>query len=73
MKWALVLWLVAPDNFTVFERFESVEQCLQKREVVLRAFEQVDSDYQAVCRPIKKGGSKANSDIVVHRYIIQAN
>ena len=64
MKWALVVWVVSANNFTVFDKFETVEQCLNKREIVVAAFDQVNSKYNAVCRPIKNGGEKSNSNIV---------
>jgi hypothetical protein len=67
MKWALVVWVVSANNFTVFDKFDTVEQCLNKREVVVAAFDQVNSKYNAVCRPIKNGGEKSNSNIVVYR------
>ena len=42
MNWALVIWVVSSNNFTVFERFESLDNCLNKRETVISAFQQVD-------------------------------
>ena len=70
MKWALVVWVVSSNNFTVFERFESLDNCLDKRETVISAFQQVDSKYNAVCRPISPTGAKSNSNIIVHRAVV---
>ena len=71
MKWALVIWSLSPDSFQVVERFQTLEQCLSKRETVIAAFNQADSDFGSSCRPIKPGGAKANSDIVVHKLTIR--
>jgi len=71
MKWALVIWSLSPDSFQIFERFQTLEQCLQKRETVQAAFAQADSDFGSSCRPIKPGGARANSDIVIHRLTIR--
>lgn len=70
MKWALVLWLANPNNFTVLDRFQTVEDCLEKRETVISAFSQANSQMKAVCRPIRADGDKARSNIVVHKAVI---
>lgn len=70
MKWALVIWLSHPGNFAISERFVTVDDCLSKRQVVMKAFNQVDSRYNAVCRPIAPNGEKSNSDIVIHRAVV---
>jgi hypothetical protein len=70
MKWALVIWLSNPGNFAISERFLTVDECLSKRQVVMSAFNQVDSKYNAVCRPIAPNGEKSNSNIVIQRYVI---
>lgn len=71
MKWALVIWALSSDNFTVYERFPSVDQCLEKRESVMKALSQVDSKMKVTCRPIQPGGQKARSQIVVEKHILQ--
>ncbi len=70
MTWALVIWALSPDNFTVYDRFQTVEQCLEKRQSVVKALKQADSKMQLSCRPIKPGGQKARGEIVVQKYIL---
>jgi len=71
MKWALVIWALSADNFTVYERFQTVEDCLDKRTMVMKALHQADSKMQLSCRPIKPGGQKARNEIVVEKYTFQ--
>jgi len=70
MKWALVIWALSADNFTVYERFQTVEECLEKRETVTKALQQANSKMQLSCRPIKSGGQKARSEIVVQKFTL---
>jgi hypothetical protein len=37
---------------------------------LISAFQQVNSKYNAVCRPISPTGAKSNSNIVVHRAVV---
>ena len=71
MKWALVIWALSADNFTIYEKFATVDQCLEKRESVMKALKQVDSNMKLSCRPIQPGGQKARSQIVVEKHILQ--
>jgi len=87
MKWALVIWLASSgsDNFSVYERFVTLEECLDKKQTVTKALNQTNSDkkqtvtkalnqtnsnMRVVCRPIEKGGQKENKTVIVQRYIL---
>ena len=32
MEWVLVIWLASANNFTIYEKFQSEEMCLEKQE-----------------------------------------
>jgi hypothetical protein len=73
MKWALVIWLSGSgsDNFSVYERFVTLENCLDKKQTVSKALDQTNSNMRVVCRPIAQGGQKENkSAIAVNRYTV---
>lgn len=73
MNWALVIWLASSgsDNFSVYERFATLEECLDKKQTVSKALDQANSNMRVVCRPIAKGGQKENkSAIAVNRYTV---
>jgi hypothetical protein len=73
MNWALVIWLASSgsDNFSVYERFATLEECLDKKQTVSKALDQSNSNMRVVCRPIAKGGQKENkSAIAVNRYTV---
>jgi len=71
MKWALVIWALSPDNFTVYDRFPTVEECLEKRASVVKALKQANSEMQLSCRPVKPGGQKARNEIVIQKHTLQ--
>ena len=72
MKWALVIWLASSnsDNFSVYERFVTLEECLNKKQIVTKALNQANSNMQLSCRPIEKGGQKESKTVIVQRYIL---
>ena len=72
MKWALVIWLYGspPGDFTVYERFTNLDDCLNKKHTVSKALNRVQSEMRVVCRPIETGGQRENKKIVIQRYVI---
>lgn len=43
MNWVLIVWLSTPNSFTVFDRFSTIEECLAKKETVVKALLQAES------------------------------
>lgn len=70
MGWILVVWLNTPTNFTIYEQFQSQEQCLAKYETVQKALTQANSKMGLECRKRKIGDRTNKSDIVVKRYVL---
>ena len=58
MKWALVIWALSADNFTVYEKFQTVEECLEKRETVTKALQQANSKLRGLTRENNKQKKK---------------
>ena len=52
--WVLVIWVGTFDNYTIHDKFENIEQCLDNQARLTRALNQVNSKMKAVCRPIAK-------------------
>ena len=52
--WVLVIWLGTFDNYTIHDKFETLEGCLENQARLTRALKYVDSKMKAVCRPIAK-------------------
>jgi hypothetical protein len=52
--WVLVIWVGTFDNFTIHDKFENIEQCLDNQARLSRALKQVESKMKSVCRPIAK-------------------
>jgi hypothetical protein len=52
--WVLVIWVGTFDNFTIHDKFENIEQCLDNQARLTRALKQVESKMKSVCRPIAK-------------------
>ena len=50
----LVIWVGTFDNFTIHDKFENIEQCLDNQARLSRALKQVESKMKSVCRPIAK-------------------
>ena len=54
-SWVLIIWLASPSNFTVYEKFKSEEDCLNKMSTVQNALQQASSKMQVSCRNQKPG------------------
>jgi hypothetical protein len=54
MSWALVLWLNSFSNYTIHDRFTSVEDCKESQATMTKALQSVESRIRAVCRPIAR-------------------
>ena len=70
MNWVLIVWLSTPNNFTVFDRFSTIEDCLAKKEIVIKALSQAESKMNVDCRKRKIGDLTNKSDIMVKRYVL---
>jgi hypothetical protein len=68
MKWALVIWLASANQFTIYESFDSVEQCLAKKETVTKALKQAESKMQINCQQRRPGDVFKGGEVVVSRY-----
>ena len=55
MNWVLIVWLSTPNNFTVFDRFSTIEECLAKKETLTKALTQTESKMNVDCRKRKIG------------------
>lgn len=71
MKWVLIIWLASPDNYTIYERFNTEKECIEKRETVTKALRQAESKMQLLCRELKPRDHFTKSDIVVNRYVLR--
>jgi hypothetical protein len=54
MSWALVLWLNSFNNYTIHDRFATVDECKESQATMTKALQSVDSRIRAVCRPIAR-------------------
>ncbi len=70
MNWVLIVWLATPNNFTVFDRFSTLEECLAKKETVVKALTQTESRMNVDCRKRKIGDLTNKSDIMIKRYVL---
>lgn len=53
--WALVIFMsVNPSNFTIHDKFYTVEECVRVQQNIAKGLEYVKSNMRAVCRPIAK-------------------
>lgn len=50
MKWLLLIWYITPNNFAIYEEFNSLEKCVEKRLMVEKALKQSNSDMKVECR-----------------------
>ena len=71
MNWVLVIWLASSNNFTIYEKFETQQACLDKLATVSKALKQADSKMSIECRTRKPGDVFKKSDIVGTRYILR--
>ena len=69
MDWVLIIWLGTTSNFSVYQEFKTMEQCLDKQFSVQKALKQADSKMNVSCRKIKPGEPKSSSNITVQRYV----
>jgi len=71
MNWVLVIWLASSNNFTIYEKFETEQQCLEKQQTVIRALKQTDSKMKTECRTRKPGDVFRKGEVTVTRYILR--
>lgn len=71
MNWVLVIWLASSNNFTIYEKFESQQACLDKMATVTKALKQVDSKMTIECRTRKPGDVFKKGEVTVTRYILR--
>lgn len=71
MGWVLVIWLSSPNNFTVYEKFSTYEACVDKKETVMKAFQQADSKLQVDCKKRKPGDTFRKNEVTVTRYVLR--
>ena len=69
MDWVLIIWLGTTSNFSVYQEFKTMEQCLDKQFSVQKALKQADSKMNVSCRKIKPGEPKPSGNITVQRYV----
>jgi hypothetical protein len=72
MNWVLVIWMASASQYTVYDRFQSEEQCLDKHSTVSKALYQAGSKASVECRQRKPGESTTRrGDVVVSRYVLR--
>jgi len=71
MKWVLVIWLTTSNDYSVYEKFRSEEECLSKQKTVSAALQQADSKMQVECRTRRPGDVFKKNDIVVTRLVLR--
>lgn len=69
MEWVLIIWLETPSNYTVYQEFKTIEQCIDKQTMVQKALKQADSKMNVACRKSIMTDKKQSGDIIVHRYV----
>ena len=71
MEWVLVIWLASANNFTIYEKFQSEEMCLEKQETVRKALKQTESKMQTNCQKRKPGDVFKKGDVTVARWVLR--
>jgi hypothetical protein len=71
MTWALILVLAYPNNYTVYEKFQTQQQCIQKQETVAAALKQANSKMALECRTLRPRDHFTKTDLVVNRYVFR--
>ena len=71
MNFVLVIWLASANQYTVYEKFPSIEACLDKQKTVIAALNQAGSKMQTECRGRKPGDVFKANDVVVSRYVLR--
>jgi hypothetical protein len=69
LNWILIIWLGTTSNYTVYQEFKTMEQCMEKQFSVQKALQQAESKMNVTCRKMKPGEPKSNSNITVQRYV----
>jgi len=69
LNWILIIWLGTPSNYTVYQEFKTIEQCIEKQTMVQKALKQAESKMDVACRKASTMDKKQSGDIVVHRYV----
>jgi hypothetical protein len=69
MNWVLIIWLGTSSNYTVYQEFKTVEQCIEKQTMVQKALQQADSKMNVTCRKASMMDKKQKGDIIVQRYV----
>jgi hypothetical protein len=64
MNWVLVIWLAVPSNYTVYEQFDDLKSCMDKRDFVQKALNQADSQMKMACRRIEDVLSEYDKKVV---------
>ena len=70
-SWVLIIWLASPSNFTVYEKFKSEEDCLNKMSTVQNALQQASSKMQVSCRNQKAGDVFKKNEIAIAKYTLR--
>ena len=71
MNYVLVIWLASSSQFTVFQKFDTLDACLEKQQTVVSALKQADSKMQTECRKRRPGDVFKSNDMVVSRYVLR--
>jgi hypothetical protein len=71
MNWVLVIWLASPNNFTIYEKFQSEEMCVNKMATVQTALVQSGSKMKLDCRNRRPGDAFKKNEIVITRYTLR--
>lgn len=71
MKFALVIWLASTNQYTIYQKFPTMEACLEKQQTVVAALTQAESKMRTECRGRKPGDVFKANDVVVSRYVLR--
>jgi hypothetical protein len=71
MNYVLVIWLASAGQYTVFEKFATMEACLEKQQTVVAALTQANSKMRTECRGRKPGDVFKSKDVMVSRYVLR--
>ena len=71
MNWVLVIWLASSNNFTIYEKFETQQACLDKLATVQKALAQSGSKMNLDCRNRRPGDAFKKNEIIITRYTLR--
>ena len=71
MKWVLVVWLASSGDYSIYEKFRSEEDCLNKQKTVTAALSQANSKLKTECRPRRPGDVFKKNEVVVTRLVLR--